>query len=156
MKSVSSPQAGACFGFAADIQADGQPARLYGAVLGLPTLENAFNGATGLIHAVIPALHYRSIISTEQVIAEYAAPWGDQATVFVEQDVNWVVYDGMAEHITTDLKPVAPPLASGSNVGSVTLRVGDEKTNIPLKTTGGIFDPDIFWRLTRLGSGALF
>jgi len=156
VKTGSSSQAGACFVFAADVKADGQPARVFGAVLGLPTLDDAFNAATGLIHAVVPALHYRSIISTDQVIAEYSAPWGDQTTIFVEQDINWVVYDGMALHETTDLKPISPPLASGSNVGSVTVRVGDEKTSIPLKTTGGIFDPDVFWRLTRLGSSALF
>lgn len=90
------------------------------------------------------------------VIAEYTAPWGDQATIFVEQDINWVVYDGMTLHETTDLKPISPPLASGPNVGTVTVRVAEEKTSIPLKTTGGIFDPDVFWRLTRLGSSALF
>jgi serine-type D-Ala-D-Ala carboxypeptidase (penicillin-binding protein 5/6) len=156
VKTGSSSQAGACFVFAADVKADDQPARIFGVVLGLPTLDDAFNAATGLVHAAVPGLHYRSIISTDQVIAEYAAPWDDQATIFVEQDVSWVVYDGMTLHETTDLKPIKPPLASGSNVGSVTVRVGDKKTSIPLKTTGGIFDPDVFWRLTRLGSSSLF
>lgn len=156
VKTGSSSPAGACFVFAADVQADGQPARFYGAVLGLPTLDDAFKAATGLIHAAAPNLHYRSVISNDQVLAEYSAPWGDQSTLFVEHDISWVVYDGMTLHETTDLKPLAPPVASGSYVGSVTIQVGEQKTSIPLKATGGIFEPDIFWRLTRLGSSALF
>lgn len=156
VKTGSSSQAGACFVFAADATADGQPARIFGAVLGLPTLDDAFTASTSLVHAVVPALHYRSILSTDQVIAAYTAPWGDQATLFVEQEVDWVVYDGMVQRETTDLKPIAAPLPSGSRVGSVTVQVGDEKTTMPLRTSGGIFEPDIFWRLTRLGSSALF
>ena len=156
VKTGSSSQAGACFVFAADVTADGQPARIFGAVLGLPTLDDAFTASTSLVHAVVPALHYRSILSTDQVIAAYTAPWGDQATLFVEQEVDWVVYDGMVQRETTDLKPIAAPLPSGSRVGSVTVQVGDEKTTLPLRTSGGIFEPDVFWRLTRLGSSALF
>ncbi|MDQ6711034.1 MAG: hypothetical protein M3Z11_10825 [Candidatus Dormibacteraeota bacterium] len=156
VKTGSSPQAGACFVFAADVSADNQAARVYGVVMGLPTLDEAFTRSTGLVHAVVPGLHNRSIISTLQVIAEYSAPWGDQSTMFVERDVNWVVYDGMAQHETTDLKPLKPPVASGTFVGSVTVQVGDRKTTIPLRTNGGIFEPDIFWRLTRLGSSSLF
>ncbi len=156
VKTGSSPQAGACFVFAADVGADNQSARIYGAVMGLPTLDDAFTRSTGLVHAVAPGLHNRSIISTLQVIAEYSAPWGDQSTMFVERDVNWVVYDGMVLHETTDLKPLKPPVASGTFVGSVTVQVGDRKTTIPLRTNGGIFEPDVFWRLTRLGANGLF
>jgi D-alanyl-D-alanine carboxypeptidase (penicillin-binding protein 5/6) len=156
VKTGSSPPAGACFVFAADLKPDGQPARLFGAVMGLPTLDDAFTATSRLVNAVGPALHYRSILSTYQVVAEYSAPWGDKATVFSEQDLSWVVYDGMTLHQRTDLKTVNAPLPSGSSVGSVTLQVGEQQTRIPLRTTGSVFDPDLFWRATRLGSTGLF
>jgi len=156
IKTGSSAAAGAVFVFVADVKADGQPARLFGVVMGLPTLDDAFTATTRLVDAMTPALHYRSILSTDQVVAEYSAPWGDKATVFSEQDLSWVVYDGMTLHQHTDLKIVNAPLPSGTSVGSVTLQVGDQQTRIPLRTTSSLFDPDLFWRLTRLGSTGLF
>jgi len=156
VKTGSSPQAGAVFVFAADARADDQPARIFGAIMGLSTLADAFSAATALIEAVTPALHYRSILSGDQVVGEYAAPWGDRATVFASQDVNWVVFDGMVLHQRPDMRSTTAPLPSGSSVGVLTLQAGDQRTQIPLKTTDAIFEPDVFWRLTRLGPGGIF
>ena len=130
--------------------ADNQPAQVFGAIMGLPTLDDVFTSTTNLLHTVTPALHYASVLSTNQVIAEYQAPWGDSATVFAEQDVNWVVYDGMVLKQRTDLIKVKAPLPSGSNVGTLTLEVGEDRVQLPLRTTEPIFEPDIFWRLVRL------
>jgi D-alanyl-D-alanine carboxypeptidase (penicillin-binding protein 5/6) len=150
VKTGSSGAAGACLVFAANVMADNQPAQLFGAIMGLPTLDDVFTSTTNLLHAVAPALHYASVLSTDQVIAEYQAPWGDSATVFAEQDVNWVVYDGMVLNQRTDLIKVKAPLPSGSSVGTLTLEVGEHHTQLPLRTTEPIFEPDIFWRLIRL------
>jgi serine-type D-Ala-D-Ala carboxypeptidase (penicillin-binding protein 5/6) len=150
VKTGSSGAAGACFVFAADVMADKQPAVLLGAIMGLPTLDDVFTSTSNLVHAVAPALHYASVLSTNQVIAEYQAPWGDSATVFAEQDVDWVVYDGMVLKQRTDLIKVKAPLPSGSSVGTLTLGVGEHHTQLPLRTTEPIFEPDIFWRLLRL------
>jgi serine-type D-Ala-D-Ala carboxypeptidase (penicillin-binding protein 5/6) len=61
VKTGPSSPAGACFVFAADVKADGQPARIFGAVLGLPTLDDAFTGSTGLVHAMsLPCITDRS------------------------------------------------------------------------------------------------
>jgi D-alanyl-D-alanine carboxypeptidase (penicillin-binding protein 5/6) len=150
VKTGSSGAAGACLVFAANVMADNQPAQLFGAIMGLPTLDDVFTSTTNLLHAVAPALHDASVLSTNQVIAEYQAPWGDSATVFAEQDVNWVVYDGMELKQRTDLIKVKAPLPSGSSVGTLTLEVGEHHTQLPLRTTEPIFEPDIFWRLIRL------
>ena len=156
VKTGSSGAAGACFVFAADVRADGQPARLFGAVMGLPTLDDAFTSTKSLVQAVGSALHYRSVLSTNQVIAEYAAPWGDTATVFAEQDLNWVAYDGMVLRQRTDVIRARAPLASGSSVGTLTLQLGQQQIQLPLKTTEPIFEPDTFWRLTRIRLDRLF
>jgi serine-type D-Ala-D-Ala carboxypeptidase (penicillin-binding protein 5/6) len=156
VKTGSSGAAGACFVFAADVGADGQPARLFGAVMGLPTLDDAFTSTKSLVQAVRSALHFRSVLSTNQVIAEYAAPWGDTATVFADQDVNWVAYDGMVLQQRTDVSTVRAPLPSGSRVGTLTLQLGEQRTQLPLKTTEPIFAPDTFWRLTRVRLDRLF
>ena len=156
VKTGSSGAAGACFVFAADVRADGQPARMFGAIMGLPTLDDVFTSTRSLVQAVGSALHYRSVLSTDQVIAEYAAPWGDTATVFAGQDVNWVAYDGLVLHQRTDVTVVRAPLPSGSSVGTLTLQLGDQHIQLPLKTTQPIFEPDIVWRLTRLRLDRLF
>jgi D-alanyl-D-alanine carboxypeptidase (penicillin-binding protein 5/6) len=156
VKTGSSSQAGACLLFAADVTADGQPARLFGVIMGLPTLDAVFTTTRNVVEAVTPALHYRSILSTDQVIGTYAAPWGDTATVFAGQDISWVIFDGMTLRRDIALKRVTAPVPSGSNVGALTLRVGDQSTTIPLMTTESIFEPDVVWRLTRLRSSGLF
>lgn len=156
VKTGSSGAAGACFVFAADVKADGQPARLFGAIMGLPTLDDVFTSTTRLVQAVGGALHYRSVLSVDQVIAEYAAPWGDTATVFADQDLNWVAYDGMALRQQVVLKTVRAPLPSGSSVGTLTLQLGEHRLQLPLQTTQPIFEPDIFWRLTRFRLDRLF
>jgi D-alanyl-D-alanine carboxypeptidase (penicillin-binding protein 5/6) len=150
VKTGSSGAAGACLVFAANVKADNQPIQLFGAIMGLPTLDDVFTSTTDLLHAVVPALHYASVLSTNQVIAEYQAPWGDSATVFAEQDINWVVYDGMVLKQRSDLIKVKAPLPSGSSVGTLTLDVGEHHAQLPLRTTEPIFEPDIFWRLIRL------
>jgi D-alanyl-D-alanine carboxypeptidase (penicillin-binding protein 5/6) len=156
VKTGSSGAAGACFVFAADVRADGQPARVFGAVMGLPTLDDAFTSTKSLVQAVGSALHYRSVLSTNEVIAEYTAPWGDTATVFAEQDLNWVAYDGMVLRQRTDLIKVRAPLPSGSSVGTLTLQLGEQRIQLPVKTTEPIFEPDTVWRLTRLRLDRLF
>jgi D-alanyl-D-alanine carboxypeptidase (penicillin-binding protein 5/6) len=150
VKTGSSGAAGACLVFAANVSADNQPAQIFGAIMGLPTLDDVFTSTTNLLNAVVPALHYASVLSTSQVIAEYQAPWGDSATVFAEQDINWVVYDGMVLKQRTDVIKVKAPLASGSSVGTLTLDLGEHHAQLPLRTTEPIFEPDFFWRLTRL------
>lgn len=150
VKTGSSGPAGACFVFAAMVTADNQPARIFGAIMGLPTLDDAFTTARNLIGVIGPALHVRSVLSTLQVVADYEAPWGDKATVFGEQDLNWVVYDGMTLHLRTNLRQIQAPLPSGSDVGTLTVQVGDHAMQLPLLTTEPIFEPDLFWRITRL------
>ena len=150
VKTGSSGPAGACFVFAANVSADSQTARIFGAVMGLPTLDDAFTAARNLIGVVGPALHVRSVLSTLQVLAEYQAPWGDKATVFADQDLDWVVYDGMTLQLRTELRQVQAPLPSGSTVGSLTVQVGDRSMQLPMHTTEPIFEPDLFWRITRL------
>jgi len=150
VKTGFSGSAGACFVFAADVDADQQPARIFGALMGLRTLDDGFTTAQNLIRTVGPALHYRSVLSNLQVIAEYRAPWGDRATVFAPQEVDWVVYDGMTLHLRADLKPVKAPVPSGTDVGTVTVRVGERMTQLRVQTTEPIFEPDVVWRLTRV------
>lgn len=156
VKTGSSAPAGACFVFAADVKADQQPARVFGAIMGLATVDDVFSTARNLIHAVNPALHYRPVLSTLEVIAQYDAPWGERATVFSDQQLDWVLYDGMTLHLRPNLRQVKAPLPSGTSVGTLTLQLGDEMVVVPVKTTEPIFGPDFFWRLTRIRASQFF
>ena len=141
--------AGACLVFAADVTVDQQPARIFGAVMGLPTLEAAFTEARSLIEAVSPALHYRNVLSTLQSLAEYQAPWGDNAFVFSQRDINLLVYDGMSLHLRINVRPLKAPTPSGTDVGTLTVQVGDNTVGMPLYTTYSIDEPGLLWRITR-------
>ena len=63
---------------------------------------------------------------------------------------------GMVLRQRSDLTTVRAPLASGTSVGTLTLQLGDQRMQLPLTTTESIFEPDVFWRLTRLRLDRLF
>jgi D-alanyl-D-alanine carboxypeptidase (penicillin-binding protein 5/6) len=149
VKTGSTSAAGACLVFAADVTADEQPARIFGVVMGLPTLDDAFTAARSLIEAISPRLHYRTLVSTLQTLVEYQAPWGDNAYVFSQQDVNLVVYDGMTLRLHIDARTLTAPAPSGSHAGSLTIQVGEHTTQMPLQTTYSIDQPGFLWRIIR-------
>src|SRR5438270_2065530 len=149
VKTGATSAAGACLVFAADVTVDQRPATIFGVVMGLPTLDDAITEARSLSASVSPALHYRNVLSTLQSLAEYQAPWGDNAFVFSQSDINFVVYDGMSLHLRVNVRPLRAPVPSGTNVGTLTVQVGDNIVRMPLYTTYSIDEPGLFWRITR-------
>ena len=82
IKTGHTDQAGGCFVVAADLSIDGSPARIYGAVMGQPNaLIGAFSATTTLLHALGPALHLRSVVHRDDVVARYRTPWGEAGAV---------------------------------------------------------------------------
>jgi serine-type D-Ala-D-Ala carboxypeptidase (penicillin-binding protein 5/6) len=150
IKTGHTDQAGGCFAVAADLTIDGAPARIYGAVMGQPNaLAGAFTATTTLLRALSPALHLRSVVHRNDVVARYQTLWGEAGAVIADDSSAWVLLDGTSVLRRVTLDALAARLPAGSRVGTLVIEAGAHRAEIPLVTATAINGPDAGWRLTR-------
>jgi D-alanyl-D-alanine carboxypeptidase (penicillin-binding protein 5/6) len=152
IKTGSGLSSGANFLYAANATVDNHTIVIYGCVMGLPTLADAFSAATRLIFAMTPALHVQRVLEKNQTVGVYTTAWGQQADVVSVFDVDLVEWPGMVLRQRLDTKPltVDKPLPSSTKVGSAHIALGDYSVDVTLATGNPIYPPGRFWRLTRI------
>ena len=150
IKTGHTDQAGGCFVVAADLSIDGQPARVYGAVMGQPgALQGAFAATTTLLRALAPVLHLRTVVHRDDVIARYQTPWAESGTIVAAQSVAWVLIDGTTLAGRVKLDDLPSTLPAATRVGTLSLDAGLHRAQVPLILASAVNGPDLGWRLTR-------
>ena len=150
IKTGHTDQAGGCFVFAADYSIDGQPARVYGAVMGQPNaLAGAFAATNALLTAVHATLHVRPVVRRADVVAHYTSPWGESGPIVAAQPVSWLLMDGATIVRKASIEAIPTSLPAGARVGTLTLESGNQRADVPLIIEAPISGPDLAWRLTR-------
>jgi D-alanyl-D-alanine carboxypeptidase (penicillin-binding protein 5/6) len=150
IKTGHTDEAGGCFVVSADVTIDGTPERVYGAVMGQPhALAGAFSATTALLQALNPALHLRSVVRRNDVIARYRTPWDETGAIVADQSIAWVLLDGTRVVRRVTLDDLPPALPAGSRVGTLFVEAGSHRAEVPLITATAINGPDAGWRLTR-------
>lgn len=153
IKTGSSGDAGACFLFAANEPVQGGTAVIIGAVLGVATLDAAFEAAQKLIQAAGLGFARSLLVPAGQRVAVYRAPWGSQSAIIPNQDVTGLAWPGLLVHREVKATALAAPAAAGSDAGRLVTWVGDgPRTETPLVNEDGLFAPGRMWRITRLAS----
>ncbi len=153
IKTGSGLDLGANFLFAATATVDSHEITLFGCVMGEPTLDSAFNAAKALIASMLPVLHVRRVVSLNQSVGAYGAPWGSQTELLSTVDVDLVEWPGMVlrQRLDTPTIVIDKPLPAGTAEGSEHMVLGDYILDISLVTAGALYPPGRAWRLTRLG-----
>ena len=150
IKTGSAPKAGACFLFASATKVGGRPVIVVGAVMGEPTLDDAFAASEALISSVLPGLQLVPAVSASEAVAEYRAPWGSRTGLVAEKDISLVAWPGLLLHRRVEAPAAKAPLADGAAAGAFSAWVGTGMPqSVPLLTDGPLFSPGNFWRLTR-------
>jgi serine-type D-Ala-D-Ala carboxypeptidase (penicillin-binding protein 5/6) len=149
VKTGSSSAAGACFVFAATHEVEGRPVTVYGAVMGLPTLEDAFKATKDLILAVKPSVSLHRLVTAGQKMGRYEAPWGATVDIVAAEEVVGVGWPGQTIETRVQARPVKGPLPAGTKVGTVSVRLGDVTQRSPLVTAGALSSAGKGWRLLR-------
>ena len=153
IKTGSSGDAGACFLFAAQQLVSGGEAVIIGAVLGVATLDAAFEAAQKLIQAAAGGFSRGLLVPAGLKVATYRAPWGSQAGVIPARDVSGLRWPGLLLHREVRSPNAMAPLAEGSPAGRLVTWVGEgPRTESSLVTDAGLFPPGRTWRLLRLPS----
>lgn len=143
---------GANFLFAADATADGQPVRVFGCLMGQPTLDAAFTGAEALIAAMKAAIRFRHVVSRNGAVGEYATAWGTHADLLAMTDVTLVEWPGMTErqHIDAPTLVIDRFVPGGTASGQLRITLGDQQFTVPLVTASPLEPPGLMWRLWRI------
>jgi D-alanyl-D-alanine carboxypeptidase (penicillin-binding protein 5/6) len=150
VKTGHSPQAGACFLFAAQRKVGEQAVLLIGAVLDQPTLDSAFAASVKLLESATPGLGSERAVAAADAVAEYRAPWGSRTGLRADQDVMVVTWPGLILHRLVAAPGAHAPLTTGAKSGRLLVWVGTGPPQIvSLSTDGPLFPPGRVWRLTR-------
>jgi hypothetical protein len=121
--------------------------------MGQPTLDLAFSAAKALIASMLPVLHVRRVVSLNQSVGAYGAPWGSQTELLSTADVDLVEWPGMVlrQRLDAPMIVIDKPVPAGTAEGSEHIVLGDYVVDLPLVTSGALYPPGRAWRLTRLG-----
>jgi D-alanyl-D-alanine carboxypeptidase (penicillin-binding protein 5/6) len=148
IKTGTLDEAGACLLFAADYVVGGETVTIVGAVLGGTDHKSLNVTVRALLADVEAGFHEVALTQAGQSFGSYATPWGDESSLVATETTSVVVWADTAVEsaISTDDVGVAE---KGSDVGSVTFTVGDERIVVPLELASTIDDPGPLWRLTN-------
>ena len=122
---------------------------MVGAVLGLPTLDDAFATTKALIKSVAGAAQVKRLVSKDQAVGNYESPWGSRTDILATSDLDLAEWPGQAIRSRLEAPAVRPPLPAGSRVGDLYFKAGDREWRIDLITADPLFEPGNRWRLTR-------
>ena len=149
IKTGSSPDGGANFVFASAHSLEGRPVLILGAVMGLNTLDEAFAASKALIKAVRPGLALRHVIARVQTVARYQTAWGSRADIAARDGLDIITWPGIVVRTHFEARPVNPPLAAGSRVGTFSVKAGDQVLQTDLVTAAALTRPPTRYKLTR-------
>lgn len=141
---------GAIYLFAASIPVGGAKMNVVGAVQGLTTLDNAFNAAKALLRAGQTALRLVHVVSKDQTVGRYAAPWGSVSDVVATQDLDVLVWSGTVIRTTLRARAVDPPLSPRTGVGTLHVTAGDATFDLPVANATQMTPAGRLARLTRV------
>jgi D-alanyl-D-alanine carboxypeptidase (penicillin-binding protein 5/6) len=149
IKTGSSPEAGACFLFSSAQTSGGKPFTIVGAIVGVPTLDDAFAATKALIKTVAPAVRVRRVVAKDQSVGRYSAPWGGRTDILATRDLDLAEWPGQTLRTRLEAPAVNAPLPAGSDAGDLFVKLGDLAVRVPLQTADPLFQPGNRWRLTR-------
>ena len=149
IKTGSSPDGGANFVFAASYALEGRPVTLLGAVMGLTTLDEAFAASKALIVAVRPQLKIKHVLLKNQAVGRYSTPWGSRSDIVARDAIDVISWPGMIVRTRFEARPVNPPTPASTNVGSYSVKAGDQELTTVLATDSALAKPGTRYRLFR-------
>ena len=149
IKTGSSPEGAANFVFASSYQLEGRPVLILGAVMGLTTLDEAFAASKALIVAVRPNLHIKHLLTANQTVGQYVAPWGSRTDIVAKDGLDILSWPGMIVRTHFEARPVNAPIAAGAPVGTFSVKAGDQVMMSRLATDTALPKPPTRYKLFR-------
>lgn len=155
IKTGNTDQAGGCYLFAAKRSVDGShPVTVIGVVMGAPVLSRAIDDSMELLEAAARRFSVVTPVHANQPVGHLTQSWGANVEIVVKDSIEVVSWNGVEIHADTALNRLNSTVADGSEVGTLTLEVGNKTYSSALVAGGTITRPAYLWRLRYL-SGLL-
>ncbi len=132
-------------------EVDGVERRVVGIVMGTIAADETDAAMIAMLESVWPNFAGRTILAEGTVVAEYRAPWGASAEAVTTGELDAHVFADDAPAWTATAEPIEAG-SPASAVGEVRLDVGDVAA--PVRTTGMLLAPEVWWRVTNAPAGA--
>lgn len=149
IKTGYTEEAGGNLVFAARKQVGGQQVEIVGAVLGQIDRPAAFEGTRRVLAPLGQGLQFARVMSAGQPVATIKAEWSKEVPVIAAEDVQMLFWPGMTLETSVELEPLKPGLKAESQVGWLTLRLGEQERRVPLKLGKDLPKAGLLWKLTR-------
>jgi serine-type D-Ala-D-Ala carboxypeptidase (penicillin-binding protein 5/6) len=152
IKTGSGFNQGANFLFAASASVGSFTKIVFGCVMGVATLDDAFAAAKSLIAAVESSLVVKRILSKYQAVGSYELPWGGRSDLLSTANVDLIEWPGMIlrQSVHAPALNIKDPIPAGTTEGALHIVLGDYNFDVSLTTSDAIYPPGRLWRLTRI------
>ena len=129
--------------------AKGRTVTIIGVVMGLGSLNAAFNATEPLIDSVKANLYIAEPVVASQTIATYSSAWGATTTAVAKQGLSVVAWKGADITPKLTLQRVGVSYTVGATVGSVAITSGTATASSDIVLSRTLPGPTVWWRLTR-------
>ena len=157
IKTGYTTSAGGCFLFAGVTKVGSVTLTVVGAVLhqlGTSTqpsaLTAAFDASTALLGSADRGISQTTAIGKGTVLGHLRAPWATTVELEATRSVALTALAGEHASVTVVLPAVKAPIAAGARLGTAVVRIGDERTSVPLVTNRALPAESFTWRLTNV------
>jgi D-alanyl-D-alanine carboxypeptidase (penicillin-binding protein 5/6) len=148
LKTGTTPEAGACLLFAAEMPVGDSTVTVVGVILGAPNHKVLNDSILTLLGTVNSAFHSVTLATPGQEYGSYSTPWGDTTSIVSDAQATAIVWQDTPITLSTTARRLTSAEA-GENVGTLTITVGEQKTDYPLTTKTALEEPDTAWRLAH-------
>lgn len=136
--------------FSADYVVADETVTVIGVVLGAENHAVLDEAIGRMLDSIVPG--FRDVVALEPhtAYADYSTVWGDTATARTTSGVSLLIWGATPIEILIEANDLE--LANkGAEVGTATVRAGDEVITVPLELDATIDDPGTRWRLENPG-----
>ena len=150
IKTGFTEEAGGNFVFAARRSVGGQQVDIVGAMLGQADRPAAFEATRRVLAPLAQSLQFARVAVAGQPVATIDPDWSGAVDVVVAEDVSMLLWPGMTLESSVEIDALKAGMKAGTQVGWLSLRLGEQEKRVPLKLARDLPKAGIFWRLTRI------
>ena len=149
IKTGFTEEAGGNLVFAAKRQVNGREVDIIGAVLGQSDRPAAFEATRRVIAPLAQGLQFATLVAAGQPVATIDPPWAGAVEVVAAEEVQLLFWPGLTLETSVEFDPLQEGMKADTQVGWLTVRVGEQERRVPLKLSKEVPKAGMVWKLTR-------